>query len=164
MISYGQLVIDRTYNIEVQIPPGSAISAGLTIDFPNNVEQLFTKTIAGVQYDVRVDGIEVITADQLAVSPAQNTVVSSANINNWVLTLDDLHGEPIYQCPGYTLLPANNNGFIRIFNNFFPVINKCKIQLFAPGSIAAGQSFLLNFYYTYVNAKTHKDTGNRMPN
>jgi hypothetical protein len=94
-------------------------------------------------------GIEAFTESQLAVAPSGNTVVGAST--GIVVTLrDNMKQEFMYQVPYFTLIRANNGGFVTMFKPQLINLTDCYIQALSAGTLAANQSVAFNFYYDLV--------------
>lgn len=96
--------------------------------------------------DVIITGVEVFSANQVAVSPQGKTVVST--LSGITLTLmDKFNMEMIYQYPAYDLNPANVSGLYRDIFPFELQLTKSYISILSNTSLNANESVCLNFFY-----------------
>lgn len=96
--------------------------------------------------DVIITGVEVFSANQVAVSPQGKTVVST--LTGITLTLmDKFNMEMIYQYPAYDLNPANVSGLYRDIFPFELQLTKSYISILSNTSLNANESVCLNFFY-----------------
>lgn len=138
MIINGNLITQRTYLTEIQL---TSVTTGQQFQF-NDVPTLRLGNI-------RLEGLQVFTADQLAVSPNGNTVISAAGSTGLVLTLaEERNDQIIYQIPIYDLISVNNGGLIRLFNSLQINLIKSFVQIMDGTSLNANESVLINWIYT----------------
>lgn len=96
--------------------------------------------------DVIITGVEVFSANQVAVSPQGKTVVST--LSGITLTLmDKFNMEMIYQYPAYDLNPANVSGLYRDIFPFELQLTKSYISILSNTGLNANESVCLNFFY-----------------
>jgi len=95
-----------------------------------------------------VQGIEAYTSDQVAVSPNNSNIVSPTGATGIVLTFAVRETEEIYQIPYYTLVAGYNAGMIREFANKQINLTKSYVTILDSTNLIAGQSAIMNFYYT----------------
>lgn len=96
-------------------------------------------------------GFEAFTAAQLSTTPNNNVVIASADQVNVVVTLrDNNKREFVYQVPYYTLIRANNGGFIVMVKPRIINLTDCYVQITSAGSIASNQVACFNLYYSIV--------------
>jgi len=101
--------------------------------------------------NIVIYGFEVFTADQLAVTPSNNTVVSASAQADIVITfVDDNNVERVYQMPYYTLISSNNGGFIKMVKPFVLNLTKCYFQLVATGNVNQDEVISVNLYYSII--------------
>lgn len=99
--------------------------------------------------DVIITGVQVFSANQIAVSPQGKTVVST--LSGITLTLmDKFNMEMVYQYPAYDLNPANVSGFYRDIFPFELQLTKSYISILSNTSLNANESVCLNFFYIPV--------------
>lgn len=137
-----QPVIDHSYGVELKIT--SAPAAGLVVNF-TDIPQLRKGTTP-----VKVIGIEAFTASQLAVSPLGNPVIAAADVTGIVCTFAVGLKEDIYKVPLVDLVPALNNGLIRIFREKEINYTKSYITILNVGTLAQNQAIMFNFIYKPV--------------
>lgn len=129
-------IITNQYLVELNLP---TISVGQRYTFLD-VPQL--------RYNaVTIDGIESLTASQLATSPNLKTLVSSTGMLGIVCTFVVDETEEIYQIPYFTLNAASNSGLIRDFQNKRINLVKSYATILNTTGLTAGQSLAFNFYY-----------------
>jgi hypothetical protein len=127
------------------------------------VEAQFTGTPStGVKYsftqvpnisrnNIIIYGFEVFTQTQLYTTPSNNVVVHSSAANSIVITfVDDNNVERIYQIPYYTLISAENGGFIRMVKPFILNLPKSYVQAVDVTNISENQVASINLYYSIV--------------
>lgn len=96
--------------------------------------------------DVIITGVEVFSANQVAVSPQGKTVVGT--LSGITLTLmDKFNMEMIYQYPAYDLNPANVSGLYRDIFPFELQLTKSYISILSNTGLNANESVCLNFFY-----------------
>lgn len=96
-------------------------------------------------------GFEVFTADQLAVTPQNETVVPSAANDQITLTWrDNKKQEFIYQMPIYTAIRSLNGGFIVLLKPRIINLTDSYIQLTSASGISSNQVLAANIYYDIV--------------
>jgi len=96
-------------------------------------------------------GFEAFTAAQLSTTPNNNTVIASADQVNVVVTLrDNNKREFVYQVPYYTLIRANNGGFIVMVKPRIINLTDCYVQITSAGTISSNQVATFNLYYSIV--------------
>jgi hypothetical protein len=127
------------------------------------IEAQFTGTVAtGKKYaftqvpnisrnNILVYGIEGFSASQLAVTPSNNTVVSSSAIDQIVITLvDDKNVERVYQIPYYTLVSSLNGGFIKMVKPFILNLTRSYVQITSTTGINTDEVASFNLYYSII--------------
>lgn len=124
-------------SILVEIPL-TTTSAGSTINFAD-VPQLRGKF---------VQGLECFTLNQITKTPTQRTVIGASQGANFLVNLLTDSETTFEYLPYYTLIPANNGGLIREFQNLKININKSNIYISASTGLTVGESAVFNFYYT----------------
>lgn len=129
-----QPIIDQTFPVEVQM---SQISVGSVINFPNT-PQLNDKWIYGIQ---------TFTSSQMAASPNQRAVVTSANAAGLLVTLVVGEDEQVYKYPYLDFNSATVSGLIRILKERKLTIVKCYVTVVAAGTLATTDSMIFNFIY-----------------
>jgi hypothetical protein len=96
-------------------------------------------------------GFEAFTAAQLAVTPNNNVVIPQADQTGVVVTLrDNNKREFVYQIPYYTLIRANNGGFIVMVKPRIINLTDCYVQIVDVGSITQNMVAAFNLYYSIV--------------
>lgn len=99
--------------------------------------------------DVIITGVEVFSANTIAVSPQGKAVVTT--LSGIALTLmDKFNMEMIYQYPCADLNPVNVAGFYRDFVPFELQLTKSYISILSNTSLSANQSVCLNIFYVPV--------------
>lgn len=130
------MIIENSYLVEVNLP---SITLGQRYTFLD---------IPQLRYNaVTMMGIEAFTANQLATSPNNKTVISAAGSVNIVCTFVVNETEDIYQIPYYTLISSNNAGLIREFQNKRINLVKSYITILNVTGLNANESVMFNFYY-----------------
>lgn len=124
----------------VELNYATAPAAGSTLNFK---DVPFLK-------DVWIYGIEVITADQMSVSPSSATMATKANTIKGSLTIQDGNVEKLYQVPNGQLITQDNAGIVKEFQPMKINLTKCYVQMYAAG-INAGESICFNFIYLNDN-------------
>jgi len=135
------LIIKRSQLVEAQIVGTPATARKYQfLDVPN----------LG-QNNCLVYGLEVFSADQLATTPNNNTVVPAASIDNITVSLRDVNKrEFLYQVPAYTLVRSLNGGFITMIQPRVINLTDCYIQLTGVAGLAQNQVLAINLYYSIV--------------
>jgi hypothetical protein len=96
-------------------------------------------------------GIEAYVATQLINSPAGNTIIAAADAPRVLVTFRDIDKQEfVYQMPIYSLIRANNGGFVTMFKPRLINLTDCYIQALSAGTLAANQSVCFNFYYDLI--------------
>jgi len=96
-------------------------------------------------------GIEAFTADQLSTTPNNNTVIAAADQDQVVVTLrDNNKNEFLYQIPYYTLIRANNGGFIVLLKPRIINLTDCYVQLTNTTGVSTDEVACFNLYYSIV--------------
>lgn len=104
--------------------------------------------------NIQIYAIEAFGASQLSTTPNNNTVVADADTDQIVFTMvDDNLTERVYQIPYYTLIRANNNGFLTFIKPFTVSLTNCYIQLTDTTGIAQDEVACFNIYYYEVPPK-----------
>jgi hypothetical protein len=99
--------------------------------------------------DVIITGVQVFSANQVAVSPQGKTVVSA--LTGIALTLMDKYNmEMVYQYPTYDLNSANVSGFYRDLVPFELQLTKSYISILSNAGLNANESVCLNFFYVPI--------------
>lgn len=135
------LIIKRSQLVEAQIVGTPATARKYQfLDVPN----------LG-QNNCLVYGLEVFSADQLATTPNNNTVIPAASIDNVTVSLRDVNKrEFLYQVPAFTLVRSLNGGFITMIQPRVINLTDCYIQLTGTGGLAQNQVLAINLYYSIV--------------
>lgn len=135
------LIIKRSQIVEAQVVGTPATARKYQfLDVPN----------IG-QNNCLVYGLEVFSADQLATTPNNNTVLAAADIPQVTLTLRDINKrEFLYQVPAYTLIRSNTGGFITMIQPRVINLTDCYIQLTGTTGIAQNEVLAVNLYYSIV--------------
>ena len=101
--------------------------------------------------NIVVYGIEAFTSTQLAVTPNNNTVVSSGVQDQLVVTLiDNDNKERVYQLPYYTAIRSLNGGFVLMVKPFILNLTRSYVQITDATGISANQVASFNLYYSIV--------------
>lgn len=96
-------------------------------------------------------GYEIFTADQLAVTPQNETVIPSSANDQVVLTWrDNYKVEFVYQMPIYTAIRSLNGGFIVLLKPRIINLTDSYIQLTSTAGISSNQVVAANIYYDIV--------------
>jgi hypothetical protein len=104
------------------------------------------------QNNIILYGIECFCTTQLITTPSNNTVIAAADVPRIIVTFRNINKEEfVYQMPIYTLIRANNGGFIVMFKPQLINLTDCYIQTMSVGTIAVNQSVAFNFYYDLVS-------------
>lgn len=135
------LIIKRSQIVEAQVVGTPATARKYQfLDVPN----------IG-QNNCLVYGLEVFSADQLATTPNNNTVLAAADIPQVTVTLRDINKrEFLYQIPAYTLVRGLNGGFITMIQPRVINLTDCYIQLTGTTGIAQNEVLAINLYYSIV--------------
>lgn len=135
------LIIKRSQLVEAQIVGTPATARKYQfLDVPN----------LG-QNNCLVYGLEVFSADQLATTPNNNTVIPAASIDNVTVSLRDVNKrEFLYQVPAFTLIRSLNGGFITMILPRVINLTDCYIQLTGTSGLAQNQVLAVNLYYSIV--------------
>lgn len=135
------LIIKRSQIVEAQVVGTPAAARKYQfLDVPN----------IG-QNNCLVYGLEVFSADQLATTPNNNTVLAAADIPQVTVTLRDINKrEFLYQIPAYTLVRSLNGGFITMIQPRVINLTDCYIQLTGTTGIAQNEVLAINLYYSIV--------------
>lgn len=96
-------------------------------------------------------GIEAFTDAELAVTPNNNVVIPNADEVGVVVTLrDNSKREFVYQIPYFTLIRANNGGFIVMVKPRIINLTDCYVQITQVGGITSNMVAAFNLYYSIV--------------
>jgi len=126
------------------------------------VEAQFTTPAAGKKYqftdvpnisrnNIIVYGFEAFSADQLSVTPNNNTVIAAADTDQICVTLIDNNNlERIYQLPYYTAIRSQNGGFVLMVQPFILNLTRSYVQLTDATGIGSNEVAVLNLYYSIV--------------
>jgi hypothetical protein len=132
-----QPIIQNSYLTEIKLSSAPAANQRIKfIDVPELSQRMKGALIVGVQ---------LFNATALTTSPNGFAVVPT--LAGIVLTLTEASLESIYQFPCFDLQPANNSGFIRMFNKKKINISKSYITIFDATGIAINQAVVVNFIY-----------------
>lgn len=113
---------------------------------------------AGDEYTFRLNdtivkaeiyGIELVTATQLAVTPSGNPVIAESNAPNISITLVEQRTMKQFtqDMPGTRLVPSLYQGLTQIFKPRKIDTTKTKVRINNVGTLAIGQSIVLQLYY-----------------
>jgi hypothetical protein len=130
------MIITNSYLVELNLP---TISLGQRYTFLDVPQLRYNAVI--------IDGLEAFTADQLATSPNNKTIIPATSAQGIVLTLVVDETEELYQIPYYTLISGNNAGLIREFANKRINLVKSYATILNTTGLTAGNSLIFNFYY-----------------
>jgi len=135
------LIIKRSQLVEAQVVGTPAVGRKYQfLQVPNLARN-----------NVILYGLEAFTADQLSVTPNNNTVIAAADQDQVVVTLrDNNKNEFLYQIPYYTLIRANNGGFIVMLKPRIINLTDCYIQLTSTTGIGTDEVACFNLYYSIV--------------
>jgi hypothetical protein len=136
LLNLKKMIITNSYLVELNLP---TISLGQRYTFLDIPQLRYNSVI--------IEGIEAFSVDQLAVSPNNKTIVSTAATLNLVLTLVVDETEELYQIPYYTLISSENAGLIREFANKRINLVKSYVTILNTTGLTAAQSVIFNFYY-----------------
>jgi hypothetical protein len=101
--------------------------------------------------NIVIYGFEAFTSTQLAVTPNNNTVVSSGVQDQLVVTLiDNDNKERVYQLPYYTAIRSLNGGFVLMVKPFILNLTRSYVQITDATGISANQVASINLYYSIV--------------
>lgn len=96
----------------------------------------------------KVKAIEVFTLAMCAISPQGNTLVQESDlVSGSFLTLSIGGKEKIKDLPLTSLMPTNNNGLMRNFDDIEIDLQKSYVTFPVTKAFAAGEVILFNFYY-----------------
>ena len=135
------LIIKRSQLIEAQI--SGTVATGKK--YP------FTQVPNISRNNILVYGFEAFSSSQLAVTPSNNTVISSSATDQLVVTfVDDKNVERVYQIPYYTLISSLNGGFIKMVKPFILNLTRCYVQITSTTGINTDEVASLNLYYSII--------------
>jgi len=139
-----QLVVKQTLLVELIVPPG-VVSPGNVYKWPS----AFLQKITGKM----VYGVELVTDTQLTRSPSGAVVLPAADAANIVVTLVEQASNLkfVQEMPGTRLIPSLYNGYTQFLRPRMIDFTQCEVKVTDAGTIAAGQSILLNTYYRDAN-------------
>ena len=104
--------------------------------------------------NIQIYAVEAFGASQLSTTPNGNTVVADADVDQICATfVDDNNTQFVYQIPYYTLIRANNNGFLTFFKPRTINLNSCFIELTDATGLSADEVAVFNIYYYEVQPK-----------
>ena len=129
-----QPIIEKSYLVELNL---GTIAAQKQINF-NFIPQLEGSTIYAIQ---------TFSASDLAVSPNNQTVVSTAGLANITVTFCVGDDQDVYLYPISDLRSGNNAGFQRLFANKKLNLTKSFITIQAVAAINNNESTLFQFIY-----------------
>lgn len=135
------LIIKRSQIVEAQINGSPAIGKKYNfLEIPNISRN-----------NIILYGIEAFTANQLSKTPNNNVVIPVADQTGVVVTLrDNSKREFVYQIPYFTLIRANNGGFIVMVKPRIINLTDCYIQIVQVGTITTQMVAAFNLYYSIV--------------
>lgn len=99
--------------------------------------------------NILVESIEAFCATQLTTSPTQRTVIASANVPcvSVSFAVGMQNTIELDNIPLYDLIPGNNSGLMRLYNDKRINLTKSYVTILNAGSLAANQSVLFNIIY-----------------
>jgi len=101
--------------------------------------------------NIIVYGFEAFTADQLAVTPNNNTVIAASTSDQMVITLiDNDNKERVYQLPYYTAIRSLNGGFVLMVKPFILNLTRSYVQITSTTGINTDEVASLNLYYSII--------------
>ena len=135
------LIIKRSQLVEAQVVGTPAVGRKYQfLEVPNLARN-----------NVILYGLEAFTADQLSTTPNNNTVIAAADQDQVVVTLrDNNKNEFLYQIPYYTLIRANNGGFIVLLKPRIINLTDCYVQLTNTAGVSTDEVACFNLYYSIV--------------
>ena len=135
------LIIKRSQLLEAQFVSTPAVGK----------KYQFTEIPNLSRNNIIVYGIEAFTQTQLAVTPNNNTPISSSAQDQLVVTLvDNNNKERIYQLPYYTAIRSLNGGFVLMFKPFILNVTRSYVQLTNTSNVNANEVAVFNIYYSIV--------------
>lgn len=134
------LILKRSQLIEAQLT-----GTGL------NTKSYFQQIPNLSRNNIKVYGIEVYTATQLAKSVSNATVLPASALPSLTVTLVDKNGQfPIQDLPVYNLVRSLNSGFVTLLANFEMNLTACYINNVDTANLNTGQVLLFNLYYSLI--------------
>ena len=135
------LIIKRSQLLEAQFVSTPAVGK----------KYQFTEIPNLSRNNIIVYGIEAFTQTQLAVTPNNNTPISSSAQDQLVVTLvDNNNKERIYQLPYYTAIRSLNGGFVLMFKPFILNVTRSYVQITSTTGISQNEVAVFNVYYSIV--------------
>ena len=135
------LIIKRSQLLQAQIVSTPAVGK----------KYQFTEIPNLSRNNIIVYGIEAFTQTQLAVTPNNNTPISSSAQDQLVVTLvDNNNKERIYQLPYYTAIRSLNGGFVLMFKPFILNVTRSYVQITSTTGISQNEVAVFNVYYSIV--------------
>lgn len=135
------LIIKKSQIVEAQFTTGIVL----------NNKYNFTEIPNLSANNLIIYGIECYTATQLAKTPTGNTCIAAADAINVIVTFRNTKKEEfVYQMPVYSLIRANNGGFVTMFKPQLVNLTDCYVQVVAAGTLATNQSVAFNLYYDVI--------------
>jgi hypothetical protein len=135
------LIIKKSQIVEAQFTTGIVL----------NNKYNFTEIPNLSANNLIIYGIECYTAAQLAKTPSGNTTIANADAINVIVTFRNTKKEEfVYQMPVYSLIRANNGGFVTMFKPQLVNLTDCYVQVVAAGTLATNQSVAFNLYYDVI--------------
>ena len=135
------LIIKRSQLVRAQITGTPAVGNKYYFTEVPNISRL----------NCLIYGFEIFTADQLAITPQNETVIpSSANDQVTITWRDNNKIEYIYQMPIYTAIRSLNGGFIVLLKPRIINLTDSYIQLTSTAGISSNQVVAANIYYDIV--------------
>ena len=134
------LIIKRSQIIEAKIVGTPA----------TNNRYFFTDVPALSRLNIVIYGLEAFTSTQLAVSPQSSNPVVSISTGICVTLRNQAKVEFAYQIPYYTLIRANNGGFIVMVKPRIINLTDCYVQIVQVGTITTQMVAAFKLYYSIV--------------
>lgn len=135
------LIIKKSQIVEAQFTTGIVL----------NNKYNFTEIPNLSANNLIIYGIECYTDAQLAKTPSGNTTIADADAINVIVTFRNTKKEEfVYQMPVYSLIRANNGGFVTMFKPQLVNLTDCYVQVVAAGTLATNQSVAFNLYYDVI--------------
>ena len=101
--------------------------------------------------NVMLYGISAYTADQLAKSLEDNTVISAAAAKGLVVTIQDNNNNtPIQSIPYMELVRASNSGLVLMISPVEVDLSKCFISIVDATGLSLNEVAVFNVYYDLV--------------
>jgi len=130
-----QPIIENSYLVEVNL---GTIAAQKQVNF-NFIPQLEGS---------RIYGIQVFSADNLAVSPNGSPVTSISGVASLTVTFTEGDNQTLYLYPLYDLVSSANSGFQRLFNQKRLNLTKSFVTINSVNNLSNNQSVVFLFHYT----------------